>query len=104
MNMFDQILGHVDLDDIAAKFGIPADQVKPLLAAFGAKIAEGGDAEVSAAHAAAQHQLPIEKVNDLLAHLGGKDSLMGKAMSMLDRDGDGNPINELSSLAKGLFG
>ncbi len=29
---------------------------------------------------------------------------MGKVSGMLDRDGDGNPLNDLSGLAGGLFG
>ena len=102
MSMFDGILGNVD--ELAAKFGVPADQVKPMMEAFGAKLAAGGDHVSAMSDVAAAHGIPMEKVNEVIAHLGGSDGLMGKAIGMLDRDGDGNPVNELSNLAKGLFG
>jgi len=30
--------------------------------------------------------------------------LLGQVTGALDKDGDGNPLNDLSGLAKGLFG
>ena len=30
--------------------------------------------------------------------------MLGKLGSFFDRDGDGNPLNELGGIAKGLFG
>jgi len=35
--------------------------------------------------------------------MGGDSKLAGLA-NMLDRDGDGNPINDVMGMAKGLFG
>jgi hypothetical protein len=35
---------------------------------------------------------------------GGPGGLLGQIGGMFDRDGDGNPLNELGGIAKGLFG
>jgi hypothetical protein len=38
-------------------------------------------------------------VEGILAKLGGAGGLLGG----LDKDGDGNPLNDLAGMAKGLF-
>ena len=35
---------------------------------------------------------------------GGAQDMLGKVTSALDKDGDGNPLNDLGELAKGFFG
>ncbi|MGY4395954.1 hypothetical protein ACVWZA_001127 [Sphingomonas sp. UYAg733] len=40
----------------------------------------------------------------LLGASGGAGGVMGKVGGMLDRDGDGNPLDDLAGLAGGLFG
>ena len=40
----------------------------------------------------------------MLGQFGGPEAILGQLGGFLDRDGDGNPLNELSGLAKGLFG
>jgi hypothetical protein len=102
MNMFDGLSGN--LDDLAAKVGLPADQVKTLTASLGNRMNAGGDHETALAELAAEHGLPVEKLQEMLAGVGGPDAIMAKLSGLLDRDGDGNPLNELGSLAKGLFG
>jgi len=42
-------------------------------------------------------------LNQIVGAIGGEGSL-GQFASMLDQDGDGNPINDLMGMAKGLFG
>ncbi len=39
----------------------------------------------------------------IVGAIGGEGSLANFA-SMIDRDGDGNPVNDILGMAKGLFG
>jgi hypothetical protein len=48
---------------------------------------------------ASQHGLSLESLQGVFAE-GGMLSGLG---SMLDRDGDGNPINDITNLAGNLF-
>ncbi len=43
------------------------------------------------------------RCNQIVEHIGGEGSLMEFA-NMLDRDGDGNPLDDIAGMAKGLFG
>ena len=102
MSMFDGILGN--LDDIAAKVGIPADQVKSVTDMLGSKMADGGTSQMAALVATAQaHGLSVDKLQEMLGH-GGVGDMVDKATAFLDKDGDGNPLNDLGGFAKGLFG
>ena len=53
---------------------------------------------------AAEHGVSADKLQQLMAGFGGPEAIMGQIGSLFDRDGDGNPANELSGIAKGLFG
>ncbi|CAH0350217.1 MAG: hypothetical protein V4461_13650 [Pseudomonadota bacterium] len=100
--MFDAILGN--LEPIAAKIGLPPEQVKGISDMLGAKIGGGADYASALTQTANEYGLPVAKLEEMLAAAGGPEAIMGKLTSFLDRDGDGNPLNELSGLAKGLFG
>lgn len=102
MSIFDGLFG--DLDDLAAKVGLPTDQVKTLTESLGSRIGAGGDHAAALAELAEEHGVPVEKLQEMLAGVGGPDAIIAKLSGLLDRDGDGNPLNELGSLAKGLFG
>jgi hypothetical protein len=105
MSMFEGILGN--LDELAAKVGLPPEQVKALTDTLGSKLGgQGTDGDPMAAltETAGEHGVPLEKLQEMLAGVGGPDLLMSKFASMFDKDGDGNPLNELGALAKGLFG
>ncbi len=102
MSGLDGVIGQIQ--QMAEQAGLPAEQVQAAAQAIAGRIA-GGDTNVSAlAETAAQYGLPAEKLEALLAQMGGPEALLGKLTGFLDRDGDGNPLNELSSIAKGLFG
>jgi hypothetical protein len=45
-----------------------------------------------------------DKLQELFAQFGGPEAILSKIGGLFDRDGDGNPLNELGGLAKGLFG
>lgn len=120
MGLLDGILGqlggNVDIGDIAAKFGIPAELAEKAVAALGESHAEPGD---TIAGAAAKTGLDTGVLGQIAGQLGGEGGLgqlsdlmkgagglgaLGGLAGMLDRDGDGNPINDLGGLAGGLFG
>jgi hypothetical protein len=46
----------------------------------------------------------LARFSDLLGGAGGAGGIMGTVSGMLDRDGDGNPINDVGGMLGGLFG
>lgn len=114
MGIFDGILGN--LDDLAAKVGLPADQVKSLTESLQSKLADGGNSSEAIAATAAENGLSADKLQEVLDRLGGSDLLeklglsgqgaggaLGQVAGFLDKDGDGSPLNDLTNMAKGLF-
>lgn len=53
--------------------------------------------------AAEKTGLSPDILNQVVAAIGGEGSLSNFA-SILDRDGDGSPVNDMMNMAKGLFG
>lgn len=101
MSMFDGILENID--DVAAKLGLPADKVQGIVATLKDKAGNGGDMLAALSAAAQEHGLSLEKLKGLMPE-GGAEGLLAKATSMLDKDGDGNALDDLQDMAKGLFG
>ena len=69
------------------------------------------------ATAAANSGLDAGVLGQVMAHIGGEGALesfasaisahpdaVQKVSGFLDKDGDGNPLNDIAGLAKGLFG
>ena len=105
MNMIDHLLNSVGgLEVVAAKLGVNAEQMQALMGEIGGKIAAGETDVAALATTAAEHGVSADKLQELFAQFGGPEAIMGKIGGLFDRDGDGNPLNELSRLAKGLFG
>lgn len=100
MSILNGLLGN--LDELADKLGLPADKVQGLVQAVQDKIANGGDMMSSVTQAADEHGVSLESLKGLLGS-GGAQDMLGKATSALDKDGDGNPLNDLGELAKGFF-
>ena len=104
MGMLDGLLGGLGGADqiagLAAKVGLSEEQVKSAMAALGKAHPEPGD---TVADAAATTGLSADKLQDLVGQIGGENAL-GKISAMIDRDGDGNPLNDLSGIAGSLFG
>lgn len=104
MGMFDGLLeqlgGSDQLAGLAAKVGLNEEQVASAMAALGKAHPEPGD---TVAGAAASTGLSMDKLQDIVTQIGGENAL-GKISAMIDRDGDGNPLNDLSALAGSLFG
>ncbi len=125
MGMFDGILGN--LDDIAGKLGIPADKVSALAQGLQDKVASGGDYLAALTETAKEHGVSLESIQGVLGSAGegiqnlagnagegiqnlagnaaeGAQGILGKITGALDKDGDGNPLNDLGGMVKGLFG
>lgn len=104
MGMFDDLTGGSTLEVIAARMGVTAEAMQALLNEIGRKIAAGETDVAALASTAAEHGVSADQLQELFAHLGGPEAMLNRMSSFFDRDGDGNPLNELSRLAKGIFG
>jgi hypothetical protein len=118
MSLFDTVLKNIagspdDVVNLAAKVGIEPAMAEKAIAALGhAHQLEGDTVEA----AAAKTGLPTGTLDQIVAAIGGEGSLMQFAsmikdnpqaagvFKMLDRDGDGNPLNDIAGMAGGLFG
>lgn len=103
MNLFENLLGNIDA--IAGKLGLPADQVQGIVQSLQEKVANGGDMMSAVSQAAQEHGLSLDSLQGLIGNVGGgAQDMLGKLTGALDKDGDGNPLNDLAGIAKGLFG
>jgi len=118
MSMLDgllkQVAGSPDtVASLAEQVGLDAGMVEKAVAALGASHPEEGDTvELAAAKTGLDasaltgivSQMGGEgALGDLAGRLGGDSNLSG-IMGMLDRDGDGNPLDDIADIASGLFG
>ena len=104
MGLFDDLLGQVggagQIGELASKLGLSQEQVQSAVAALGQAHEKSGD---TVSEAASSTGLSADTLQNLLGQLGGEDAL-GKISGLLDRDGDGNPLNDLAGFASKLFG
>jgi len=118
MSMLDgllkQVAGSPDtVSDLAEKVGLDPSMVEKAVAALGAAQPQEGDtvelaAEKTGIDAGAlggiMEQMGGEgALGDLAGKMGGDSKLSG-ILNMLDRDGDGNPLDDIADIASGLFG
>jgi hypothetical protein len=117
MGLLDGILGQLGgnaaIADIAAKVGIDPAMAEKAIAALGVSHAEPGD---TIEGAAAKTGLDTGTLGSIAEQLGGEGALgqlsgllqsnpaLANVAGMLDRDGDGNPINDIMGMAGSLFG
>lgn len=108
MGMLDGLLAQLgpdfDIANLAAKVGLTKEQVETAVHALGKAHPEPGDTVQTAA---ASTGLPADILQQIVGHIGGEGALANFATmisSALDKDGDGNPINDLAGLAGSLFG
>lgn len=100
MSIFDGILGN--LEGVAEKLGIPADQLQSLAATAQEKLAGGADLS-SLMQMAQDHGISLDKMQELMGSLPVGD-LMAKAQGLLGGEGDSaNPLGGLADMAKGFF-
>ncbi|MBN8484789.1 MAG: hypothetical protein J0L50_08400 [Sphingomonadales bacterium] len=117
MGMLDGILGQlggqVDIRAIAQQVGIDPAMAEKAVAALGQSHAEPGD---TLEGAAAKTGLDIGQIGQIAEQLGGAGALeklsgllndnpqAASILNMLDRDGDGNPLDDIAGMASSLFG
>ena len=101
MGILDGLLGN--LDDIAGKLGLPADKVQEITSSLTEKLSGDGDKMQAIQDLAAEHGISVDKIKEMLGG-DGEGSILGKITGVADKDGDGNPLNDLAGMAKGLFG
>lgn len=101
--MFDKFLENLNIDEIAGKFGLPADQVQSLVDSVTANMGQGSDMMAALMQAAQQHGMSAEKMQEMLGSItGNSGDLLGKLGSMFG--GDTSGIAGLADAAKGFFG
>ncbi|MFU7527803.1 hypothetical protein [Qipengyuania sp. ASV99] len=104
MSLFDSILGQVTnnptVTNMAEKFGIDPQLAAQAVAALGAGHQDERDTIEVAAEKTGMDADMLGQIRDAI---GGEGSL-GKFAAMIDQDGDGNPLDELTDIASGLFG
>lgn len=91
--ILERAVGAVDLQQIAERVGLPADQVESAVAALGIAHNQPEDTVQSAA---GQTGIEPGKLQEIMGHLGGEDAI-GKIASMMGKGG-GNPLSGLGSL------
>jgi hypothetical protein len=117
MSLLDGLLNRlgpdVDVANLAAKVGIDPALAEKAISALGAAHQQPGD---TVGLAAEKTGLDAGVLSQIVGHIGGEGSLgevarmlqdhpqAGSIFSALDKDGDGNPLNDLAGMAKGLFG
>ena len=118
MSILDGIIGkvteHADVKNLAAKVGMDPAQVEGAVASLAKAHTKDGDTVTLAAE---KTGIDSGKLTEIVNSIGGEGSLarfneilvadeglIGKLKDFADRDGDGNPLNDLASMASGLFG
>jgi hypothetical protein len=101
MSILDGIMGNIG--GVAEKLGLPADKAKEIATSLQEKMGGDGDKMQAVQDLAAEHGISVDKIKEMLGG-DGEGSILGKITGFVDKDGDGNPINDLTNMAKGLFG
>jgi hypothetical protein len=117
MSLLDSILGQVggnlDVAGIAGKFGIDPALAQQAVTALAGAQAQPGD---TVATAAGQTGIDASLLGQIAGHLGGEGGLgqiasalqshpqAAALFQLLDRDGDGSPLNDVLGVAGSLFG
>ncbi len=105
MSLLDGILKNIggapdDVANLAEKVGIDPAMAEKAIAVLGQTHQMEGD---TVELASAKTGLDTRVLSQIVEQIGGEGSLTNFA-SMLDRDGDGNPLDDIADLASGLFG
>lgn len=103
MGLLDGLLGqvaeNVDIQNLATKIGLSPEQVEQAVQALGAAHPEPGDtAEVAAANTG----LPVDKMQEIIGHIGGEGALSQFA-SLLQENGGEGVLGKLGGLASGFL-
>lgn len=97
MSMFD------GMADLAAKMGIDPATVKGLQAKFEEKLAASGDQAQALKETMAEHGISMESLQGMMGKLKEDGAGMFDKLG-LDKDGDGNPLNDITDKVKDMLG
>ena len=117
MSILDEVLKGIggapdDVVNLAEKVGISPGMAEKAIAALGQSHQMEGD---TVELASAKTGLDTGILSSIVGHIGGEGSLTNFSsmlddnpqakglLDMLDRDGDGNPLDDIADMAKGLF-
>ncbi len=105
MSILDGILKNIggapdDVVNLAKQVGLDPAMVEMAIGALGKTHQMDGDTVTLAAE---KTGISPDILGQIVGAIGGEGSLTHFA-SMLDRDGDGNPVDDIMDMAKGLFG
>ncbi|WP_086608015.1 hypothetical protein [Erythrobacter donghaensis] len=105
MSILDGILKNIggapdDVVNLAKQVGLDPAMAEKAIAALGHTHQLDGDTVTLAAE---KTGISPDILSQIVSAIGGEGSLSNFA-SMIDRDGDGNPVNDIMDMAKGLFG
>ena len=105
MSILDGILKNIggapdDVVNLAAKLGIDPAMAEKAIAALGQTHQMDGDTVTLAAE---KTGMSPDILGQIVSAIGGEGALSNFA-SILDRDGDGNPMNDIMGMAKGFMG
>ena len=89
-----------DVVNLAEKLGIDPAMAEKAIAALGEAHQQPGDTIELASEKTGIDAGTLDQVRDAI---GGEGSLTSFA-NMIDRDGDGNPLNDIADMAKGFLG
>lgn len=101
MSILDGLMGNIG--GLAEKLGLPADKAQEIATSLQEKLGGEGDKMQAIQDLAAEHGISVDKIKEMLGG-DGEGSVFSKLTGFVDKDGDGNPINDLTNMAKGLFG
>ena len=118
MSMLDSVLKQVSgspdtVASLAEQVGLDSSMVEKAVAALGQSHPESGDTVELASQ---KTGIEIGALGGIVSQLGGENALgelsglmdgnieMADIAKLLDRDGDGNPLDDVLGMAKGLFG
>jgi hypothetical protein len=103
MGLLDGLLGqvaeNVDIQNLATKIGLSPEQVEQAVHALGLAHPEPGD---TAQLAAANTGLPVDKMQDIIGHIGGEGSLAQFA-TLLQGEGGEGLLGKLGGVAAGFL-
>ncbi|MFN3863244.1 MAG: hypothetical protein ACK4RT_03075 [Erythrobacter sp.] len=105
MSILDGILKNIggapdDVANLAKQVGLDPAMVEMAIKALGKTHVMEGDTVTLAAE---KTGLSPAVLSQIVGAIGGEGSLANFA-NILDRDGDGNPVDDIMDMAKGLFG
>jgi hypothetical protein len=101
MSIFDSIMANID--GVAEKLGVPKEKATDMMSSLREKMTGDGDKMQAIQDFASEHGVSVDKIKEMLGG-DGEGSILGKVTGFFDKDGDGNPVNDLTNMAKGLFG